>query len=348
MRKLVLFLFIYLGLSINAYGYDMLSIGDSIIEGYMLDNYEESFDNLFADTLNLDLTEYSEMGNNSTDILNLLYTKELDEDIKNADMIVLSVGSNDLLDIVFEIELPGIEIDFYNNAAIDITDSNFNIGTALIGLNDFFTSQELISKMDDAYIKFKNNWQEIIAYIKEINPDVKLIVNNLYNPFFNINVPLLDIDFSTASQLVDEYILKMNEVIENNSNGNYIVIDVYHILRNNKLLNLDLLRFELDPHPNQKGQKKIYEEYLKQLTYEVKVEDKVYYVIKGESLDLDEPYKEGYKFIKWDKDLNNISSNMEVKPIYKKNINYSFIILISIVVLLLTSIFIKRKKLLKK
>ena len=83
MRKLVGFLIIYLGLMSNVYGYDMLSIGDSIIEGYMLDSYEESFDNLLANTLNFDLKEYSEMGNNSTDILNLLAGNAINLTSKN-------------------------------------------------------------------------------------------------------------------------------------------------------------------------------------------------------------------------------------------------------------------------
>ena len=83
---------------------------------------------------------------------------------------------------------------------------------------------------------------------------------------------------------------------------------------------------------------------LKTLLHKVIVSDEVYRVIKGESLKLEDPKKEGYTFKKWDKDLNNINSDMEVKPIFKKNIDYIFIISFGIIVILISLIFLKIKK----
>lgn len=343
MKKVLCFILVYFLYLVPVFSYNIVSIGDSIPNGYMLSNEEDSFDNLFSETIDADLKEYSEIGLTSKDILDLLNSNDLDNDIKKADMIILTVGSNDLLDIVFEVELPGIDIDFYNNANITLNGDYVDILEVLENLNNFFVSEELTNMLEDAFLNFSNNWEQIINYIKTVNPDAQLVVNNLYNPFFNISVPLLDIDFSNASNLIDSYIQKMNNIILEESDD-YQVIDTYNILRSNSLLNLNLIKLELDPHPNRRGHKKLFESYLKELTYKVTVDEDIYYVVKGESLKLEEPIKEGYTFKKWDKDLNNINSDMEVKPIFKKNINYGLIITISLVVLLISIIFIKIKK----
>ena len=88
MKKVLCFILVYFLYLVPVFSYNIVSIGDSIPNGYMLSNEEDSFDNLFSETIDADLKEYSEIGLTSKDILDLLNSNDLDNDIKKADMII--------------------------------------------------------------------------------------------------------------------------------------------------------------------------------------------------------------------------------------------------------------------
>lgn len=339
MKKFILlFLIIFSFSNVNAL--KLVSIGDSIPNGYLLENENNSYDNLFAKKLNLDFYEHSYIGMTTNDMLKDLETDELKQNIKEANIIFLSIGSNDLLDLITESDYNFIDINYFEDAKINIDLSNENF---IQSINDLCNTiiNDLKNKMPDVYDNFSKNWSKIINKIKGYNSDIKIYVNNIYNPYFNLYIPIKGLNLSDIINYFDETIQSFNEVIA--SYNDYEIIDVYHLLRNNKYLNLNILQNNFDPHPNQKGHQKLYEEYLDKLCYKVKYQDKVYYVLKGKGLNIKPAYKPLFQFKKWNHDINHINSNITLKEIYTINPKIFYYIIPPILIIIFLIIKLKNR-----
>ena len=339
MKKILILILTFLFIG-NVKALKIVSLGDSIPNGYLLSNSDNSFDNMFADTLGADYYEFSYIGMRSDDLLRELDNDEIKDNIYNADIVIINIGANDLLDLLDYLDLSkvGIEIEYGTMPKIDFN-SEF-INNLKNYLQDFFVN-ELKPKVVEAANDFSIIFPLIIEKVKEYNPNVRIIVNNLYNPFFNISVPLLKIDLSDIEQTANEAIQSYNDIINNNSG--YEIIDVYNTLRNNNYLNINPTTFSFDPHPNIKGHKKIYELYLKELCYKVTYDNKDYYVLKNGSIDIKPKKKTLYKFVKWNYDLNNVDKDVELKAIYR--FNYLYIVVLILAVVTAVVLILRRKKL---
>lgn len=334
---LILVTFLYIG-SVNAL--KVVSLGDSIPNGYLLSDSNNSFDNMFADALGADYYEFSYIGMRSDDLLRELEQTELKRNIEDADIIIINIGANDLLDLLDYIDLSKVGIEYEYGSMPQIYLNSEFINNLKTYLQDFFVN-ELKPKAVEAANDFAIIFPLIIEKIKKYNPNVRIIVNNLYNPFFNISVPLLKMDLSYIEQTADEAIQSYNDII--NINSGYEIIDVYNTLRNNNYLNVNPTTLSFDPHPNIKGHRKIYELYLKELCYKVTYDNKDYYVLKNGSIDIKPKKKPGYKFVKWNYDLNNVDKDIELKAIYK--FDYLYIVVLILVVVTAVVLILRRKKL---
>ena len=335
MRKVLLFIFMFLIMTMKVNALKIVSLGDSITSGYLLSDNSKSFDNLFSNTLGAEFYEYSHLGMRSDGLLKDLNKNEVKINIENADIVIINIGANDLLDLLDYADLSsvGIEIKYGTIPKVDFTDEFIS---NLKNYLQEFVKNDLKPMSIVAAKDFSVTFPSIISKIKEYNPNVKIYVNNLYNPFFNISVPLFKIDLSDIEKTTDEVIESFNSTIYNNEG--YEVIDIYNILRNNKYLNVNPLSLSFDPHPNVDGHKKIYELYLKELCYKITYDNEDYYILKGNSIDIKPKSKFGYNFAKWNHDLNNINSDITLKAIYKLNYLYvviPLILLVSIVILII-------------
>lgn len=341
MKKIFLFIIVSILMIGNVKALKIVSLGDSVTSGYLLEDETKSYDNLLEDTLDIEYYEYSYIGMRSDDLLNDLEDEELKNNIMDADIVIINIGANDLLDLLDYIDLSkvGIEIKYGTIPKVDL--SKEFIENLKNYMQEFFVN-ELEPMSIETANDFAIIFPSIIETIKEYNPNVKIYVNNLYNPFFNISIPLLKIDLSEIEEVSENAIKSFNDTIY--KYNDYVIVDIYSVLRDNKYLNVNPINFEFDPHPNIDGHKKIYELYLKELTYKVTYDNKDYYVIKGESLNIKPKNKKGYKFIKWDHDLNNINSDIELKAIYKKKFNYLYLIPIGIVIVIISLLIIKKNK----
>lgn len=340
MKKILLFVLLFI-LAINSTkALKIVSLGDSIPNGYLLDDSNQSYDNLLANTLNADFYEYSYIGMRSDELLSELDNEELKKNISEADIILINIGANDLLDLLDYADLSkvGLEIEYGSNQQIGL---NREFLDALKNyLQDFFINTLKPMSIEVANT-FSITFPLIIEKIKSYNPTAKIYVNSLYNPFFSISIPILNMDLSEIENVSDEAIGMFNKIIRDNEG--YQVIDLYTTLRNNNYLNIAPMNVSFDPHPNKKGHKKIYELYLKELCYKVTYEDTVYYVLKGETLNIEPKEKDGYKFVKWNYDLNNINSDIVLEAIYKKKFNYLYLIPIGLIILVIIGLIIKKK-----
>lgn len=331
---IILLFFIHLE-STNAL--KIVSLGDSINEGYMLIDNNKSFDNMFADTIDAEIYEHSHLGMRSDDLLKDLNHEDLKENIKNADIVIINIGANDLLDLFDYADLSkvGIKIEY---GSIPHVDLNYKFINNLKTYLQEFVTKDIKPMTNKAISDFSVTFPIIIKKIREYNPNSTIVVNNLYNPFFNISISLLSVDLSAIEKEIDEVINSFNSIID--SDDNYIVIDVHSTLRNNKYLNVNPLTFSFDPHPNIEGHKRIYELYLQELCYKISYEGKDYYALKNSPININPKKKMGYTFLKWNYDLNNIKSDIELKAIYK----FNYTNLLVLIILPLCLLVVKRNK----
>ncbi len=128
-----------------------LLLGDSIAQGYGIKNRDEaSFGKIVADTNGYNYENLARTATDTSDWLIYLDRDSVVESVKKADIISLSVGSNDYL-ASSDVILLGAE--------------------SLIGYTG-----EIKAREEGIY----ENFCKIIDRIYEINPDVTLLVNNIY------------------------------------------------------------------------------------------------------------------------------------------------------------------------
>ena len=338
MKKILLFIFVFSFFIINVNATKLVSLGDSIPNGYLLKNKDNSYDNKIAKTLNFDFYEHTYPGMTSKNLLDELSDDKIAEEVASADIIFVNIGANDLLDVADYIDFDGLDIYINHDVDTKFEINEEELKNTIANLDSLIKTQ-MEDKVYEALTNFQNNFPLIIARIKELNKDAKIYVNNFYNPYFDIKIPLMDIDFSPISNYLDEKVQAFNKVYEENTG--YVLMDMYNLLRNNKYLNINIALGSFDPHPNIAGHKQIYNYYLKELAYKVTYDDNEYYVLKGGKLDIKPKEKKGYTFKKWNYNINKINKDITLKAIYKKKINY-YAYGILVIGLLLVGLIIKK------
>lgn len=191
---------------------NLLVLGDSIAQGFGVANPSEAaYARIVADTNGYNYRNFAMSAHDTADFIDEI-TNYLDivESVKWADIINISTGSNNYLanpDVV------GIAIG------------------ALLGVN----SKQLDEIADGVY----EDLLRIYDIIRELNPDAKIIFNNVYCAWSGLG----HIPFIKASSRVNEKIYKLQEV-----HDDIIIFDVDSIITHkNELIAQDCV------HPNSKG-----------------------------------------------------------------------------------------------
>jgi lysophospholipase L1-like esterase len=154
-----------------------------------------------------------------------------------ADIITISIGGNNLMQAAKDSSALG----GYNF-------NQFNTSLAEQGVQDF-----------------NNHWVPIINKIKELNPDVLIIVNTLYNPYNEADAALHNAVDSYLFRSTEAEVKGINDVILNSAGLGYLIADVYGAF-NQYSTNMGAITYfypgPLDfwgqltrnPHPNTSGQ----------------------------------------------------------------------------------------------
>lgn len=232
----------------------MIFLGDSIPAGYGLDGYTdsdnyncESYSNILKAQYETELSEicthemqnFAVSGATSDDLLKLLDSGKLDSALESSDAVVISIGGNDMLHIMF-----GLLSDLgmsAENRTIDL--ENIDIFGAAVQL------LSMDSDIDEALAGFEANIQTISQKLND-KTDGTVYVQTLYNPLETFTDFQILVDFS------EEKINKYNEIVRNNAQ-NYTVIDVASEFEG-KCGELTRIK-TLDIHPNEEGHKLIAE-----------------------------------------------------------------------------------------
>ncbi|MCM3567068.1 SGNH/GDSL hydrolase family protein [Neobacillus mesonae] len=144
----------------------LVSLGDSIPFGYGLFKNtsapsKEAFPYLMGEAADLRVRNLAVPGWKTSDLVNALKNdQKFRQAVNKADYITLNIGSNDLLKPLSDAM----------NSGVDLSDP-----------------QALMNLLGPSIKSLQNNIPIIIQEIYSLNPDVKVVVYNLYNPFPNLS-----------------------------------------------------------------------------------------------------------------------------------------------------------------
>lgn len=245
------------------------ALGDSITLGTGLkDISDESYPALVSKTLNISASNYGIDGMNSSWLLYNIEHGDYDDSIKNADLITLSVGSNDILWIFYQELADSFNVDINNcDNLIQSISNNFSKATIsekidmIKKLYTNFYSEKTKNDLKTAINNYKKTWPKLIKTIKNINPKSEIIVIEYYNPYHNFLIPSFNMNLKNFNEYLDSYVDELNDFLyKNNDLGYdiaYIKDDFYS--SNSTNVHISLFNLNLDPHPNKMGHQIIYE-----------------------------------------------------------------------------------------
>ena len=213
-----------------------VAIGDEIsIEAsndYDIEYVSLIRDFLYALNNNLDYSNLSKEGITSFELLNIIDDNK--DKIKDADIITISIGGNNILNPI----LKNLNIDetILQNCDEEKFDSI---------ISEYLNSEEIKTEILNEVNKFSKDFPNIIKKIKKLAPEAEIYVNTVYNP---INKKCNIYDF------FDEQINLINDlIVKNNSNYDYKILDCYHILNNDEVLNFKIENGVARISPNKVG-----------------------------------------------------------------------------------------------
>lgn len=246
------------------------ALGDSIASGYALSDYtvEKGSENSYVSYVERSLADiYGERGVVTEKIVvNGLTTDGLIEKIgknknkvRNADIITVTIGSNDLMTIfrrVMKKHLGDIDLSA-------LKDSN-NIQDYICAYEKLLLTKgelENSGELDNACRDFPKKLDKLFGIIKGAAPDADVYVTNIYNPFKGIEVSGINFfDFA------EKYISEINRVIAENKSCTAVDIHSAFINAEQNAVNIQDDAFSFDPHPNLNGHKIIADEIIKYIS----------------------------------------------------------------------------------
>ena len=217
-------------------GLKITAFGDSIAAGYGLESQDDNYLTLFSKNIGAVLTNDAVSGYDSDDLVSLISSGKADGDIKNADIIILSIGGNDILHNSDEI------ISVIKQAALHG--------------GEYFPES-----INGIYLNFEKNLTAVFTHIQSVNPNASVIIQTLYNPALKQGYKISVID---ASKLIDKYIVRLNESIFSVS-GQFESVTVFDVAdeMNKDADNFYNLKDNFDIHPTKNGHLTLSELYTK-------------------------------------------------------------------------------------
>lgn len=206
-----------------------VALGDSIAHGYGLSNPDEEsyagqvasylqqhYDYVFSANLGQDGLRSEELLAWLTDPENENYKKCI-ATLKNADIVTISIGSNDLLHLI-------------------------ELGPEMM---EKVQSEQ--SEFQKACDDFAVTFPRIIRAIKATAPEAKIFVGNVYNPCHGFSY------FEEVEGVAEEYIIRLNQAFQKSSDYELIDIKTAFGESEKKLINMGINWERIDPHPNEEG-----------------------------------------------------------------------------------------------
>lgn len=215
--------------------------GDSIAAGYGLaDEENERYSSLIAAEYGCTVYNYAVSGDDGKDLLELLAEGNC-EHLKDATVIVLSIGANNVLKAAYAL------VPYFESLQNGTAQGNLDV-------------TEVMSEVAQGIDRFKTELPQIIQALREVNADAKIIFQTVYNPYrdfteFKVEQNGFTLSFAAVSA---SSVISLNDVIENGAEENgYTVCEVYTPFKEyeGNLINALPDGSNVDPHPNKEGHK---------------------------------------------------------------------------------------------
>jgi len=206
-----------------------LALGDSITEGYTIEDKSKIYASLFAKKHNFELTNEAVSGDKSGVLLEKLANYNVDD----YDVITLCIGANNVL-------RPFLDKVFETSA-----DKQLEM---ILSLKE---DEEFNKEMDKGIEELDKDLTKIMKIVKSGHAQIYYM--NVYNPYQN-NV------IQPLGEIADYYVGKINDVIEKHKDGvHFINLHRYFASSKAKLINSQVITGShfMDPHPTGEGQKYI-------------------------------------------------------------------------------------------
>lgn len=225
-------------------------LGDSISEGYGLTENDKNYGVWLGEYYDAEVENFAKFGKETTDLMDSLENDtSISDSVKQADLICITIGANDVLNIFFD-DLVNIGKSYTSSSG------EFNISSeAVQGLILSFSSE-----LGPAAAKAGQNIGKIREKIHEMNPDANIIFQTVYNPFETDNESIRSLA-STLYTFTAIYLSAINNSVKNCENNEFA--DIQHKFKSNCTMftNID----KLDIHPNPLGHLIIAEEIVQKL-----------------------------------------------------------------------------------
>ena len=226
----------------------MLLLGDSITYGYGLEGQSTSprlYGNLLRDHLGIraaDCKNAAVNGDTSSDLL--ARVSAMSSDIKNADLIVITIGGNDLLGMLWEAANKVLDGKFESTAQILDIMENEELSKALMA---HLTTEKINSVM----AKYAVNLAAIISFIRSNNDEAEVILLTQYDPFSGLE------GMEQMAELAESAIFMLNDTIRMQTEaGGCTCLDVYTPFLGHAKDWTNMLEFDI--HPNVEGHRQIF------------------------------------------------------------------------------------------
>lgn len=247
-----------------------LATGDSIAFGYGLpDIYAQSYAQIVRNNLGVNASNFNNLsvsGMTCQEYYSAIQASQFTSEIEKADLLTVSIGSNELLELVTGALSDVTGIPANDPAFLDKVKQVFAEASLVkqmemvSAIYTFFTSQETKDKMNQSISVYQEYWDKSVKYIKSVNQNINIIATEFYNPYYEVVVGTLDL-----GGFVDEFIVKMNQILNERSNNesDYKVAKIYDAFNttNPRLTNVNIdiasMTLEMDPHPNVAGHQMI-------------------------------------------------------------------------------------------
>lgn len=203
----------------------MTVLGDSIASGYGLDNINDSYSAIITEAKSYETFNYAVPGHKTSDLINVLNNNSAAiETLKKSDLIVISIGGNDLLGALG------------NASTSDMLDVMFN------GANSKVVKSLLAS--------VETNLNTIFTRIRKLNADAPIIIQNMYNPLY------ANAQYSAYADIVDGFAPNFNNLFINMTKtySKVYLTDIYTAFDNyyDKNKSYDIIHSD-GIHPSKKG-----------------------------------------------------------------------------------------------
>jgi lysophospholipase L1-like esterase len=264
----------------------LLALGDSISAGYGLASPEKEAFVYGISGYGENVVNMAVVGYKASDVWEQLQNKDADNYvsdtlIKNASVVTLTCGGNDLMAILYQ---KVMEVWNENNPSDTITFEEVVSRLSSGDMNFLKSAMKIFDSNDKDYLvsdpdfnlaldKYTETLTKITSYINLINPMCAVVVATQYNPYEEFRNSL----FSVVYKGIEEGVKKLNDaIIQNSVDGGYMVafvkekFDVYTGGGDLYNANANIASLNLDFHPTAEGHSvicKAFEEAISEIEY---------------------------------------------------------------------------------